>query len=280
MTLRQLIENAKAKLIPIYGEGESTWLVRTIMEHVKQWNQVELAIRANDEVSDFVSDEVAKAIARLLKYEPIQYIYGDTYWHGMTLSVSPAVLIPRPETSELVDLIVKDNKQPDLKVLDACTGSGCIAVALAKHMNFPQVRAFDISDDALSVAKANAERQKVEIDFYKADALKHAADATCYDIIVSNPPYVLESERSAMSHNVLGYEPQSALFVPDNNPLIFYKAIADYSKKALSLSGKLYFELNPLTADVLSQWMKQQGWSDISIIPDMYAKKRFMIAVR
>ena len=279
-TLRQLIDESKASLSPIYGDNEATWLIRTIMEHVKGWNQVELAIRANEEVSEFICHEVKSVVGRLCQYEPIQYIYSDTYWHGMTLKVSPSVLIPRPETSELVDIIAGENKATDLKVLDVCTGSGCIAVALAKSLNFPDVDATDISSEALDIAKSNASLHKVKINFRIEDALNMPSDDNRYDIIVSNPPYVMDSEKKQMDKNVLEYEPALALFVTDDNPLAFYKSIALYAKNALRDKGKLYFELNPLTADSLLEWMKPQGWADLRLIRDMYAKKRFMLAVK
>ena len=278
-SLKQLFDASRSRLTPVYGGSEASWLLRIIMEHIKGWNQVELLMRADKEVSDFTVTRVNEVIDRLLAYEPIQYIFGDTYWHGMSLKVSPAVLIPRPETEELVDIITKDNPQPDLKVLDVCTGSGCIAVALAKFMNFPEVTAIDISDRAIAVAQENAALQKVKVDFQTADALDLGAALTAkYDIIISNPPYVMDKEKSAMEANVLDHEPAIALFVPDSDPLKFYKAIADYAADALTEGGRLYFELNPLTADSLKDWMQQSGWNDVCLIPDLHAKTRFMIA--
>lgn len=277
-TLRQLSDIACKKLSPIYGDSEARWLFRTIMEHLKGWNQVELALRADKEVSDFIVGRVDEAVGRLLEGEPVQYIYGDTYWYGMTLKVSPAVLIPRPETEELVDIIVKNNPKSDLKVLDICTGSGCIAVALARSLNFPEVSGIDISDDALAIASANADALKVKVNFSKADALSLPEIENTFDIIVSNPPYVLESEKSGMDKNVLDHEPHIALFVPDNDGLKFYKAIALYAKRALTDKGRLYFEINPLTAGQLKSWMEGEGWNDVELLTDMYGKTRFMIA--
>lgn len=280
-TLKQLLDSSRSRLTPVYGGSEASWLLRIIMEHLKGWDQVELLMRADKEVSDFLVSSVNAVIDRLLHHEPIQYIFGDTYWHGMTLKVSPDVLIPRPETEELVDIIVKDNQQSDLKVLDVCTGSGCIAVALAKFMNFPQVTAIDISQPALAIARENATLQKVKVKFETADALDLGKTLTGkYDIIVSNPPYVMESEKSAMDSNVLDHEPALALFVPDRDPLKFYKAIATYAYTALDDKGRLYFELNPLTANALRSWMLQSGWSDVTFLPDINAKTRFLIARR
>ncbi|WP_305150149.1 peptide chain release factor N(5)-glutamine methyltransferase [uncultured Duncaniella sp.] len=277
-TLRQLSDSTCKKLAPIYGDREARWLFRTIMEHIKGWNQVELALRADKEVSDFIVGRVDDATDRLLEGEPVQYIYGDTYWHGMTLKVNPAVLIPRPETEELVDIIVKDNTKSDLKVLDVCTGSGCIAVALARSLDFPEVSGFDISDDALAVARENASALKVDVNFFKADALNLSKVENEFDIIVSNPPYVLESEKAGIDKNVLDHEPHVAIFVPDDDGLKFYKAIASYAKTALIDNGRLYFEVNPLTSSQLKSWMESEGWKDVNLLPDMYGKTRFLIA--
>lgn len=282
VTLRQLTDSAQRKLAALYGDGEARWLIRLVMEHEKGWNQVELVIRANQEVSDFIVGRVNEVVDRLISGEPIQYIYGDTYWYGMTLSVNPSVLIPRPETEELVDIIVKAHDDSDLKVLDVCTGSGCIAVALAKTLKFPEVTAIDISAEVLDVARKNAADLKVDVDFVRRDALQLAsyAAASKYDIIVSNPPYVMDSEKTAMERNVLDHEPHLALFVPDSDPLRFYKAIATYAEIALTARGRLYFELNPLTADELRSWMISKGWDDVRIIPDIHARKRFLVASR
>lgn len=283
-TLKQVIKKEEERLSSIYGAREAEWMLRTIFEHLKGWNRVELIVRSDDEVSDFIAGETEKIVDRLLKHEPIQYIFGDTYWHGLTIKVNPSVLIPRPETSELVDIIAKENKGYDLKVLDICTGSGCIAVALAKELNFPDVTAIDISEKALEVAEENARLNKVKVSFFKADALnlEKAAPrfnpADSYDIIVSNPPYVMESEKKDMPANVIGFEPHIALFVPDTAALRFYDAISKYAFDALRPGGKLYFELNPLTAKSLRAKMADQGWSDVQIVNDMYGKKRFIIA--
>ena len=277
-TLRQLLNNSRERLTPIYGAGETDWLLRTVMEHVKGWDRVELVLRADKEVSDFTIGRVNEAVDRLVAGEPVQYIYGDTYWYGMQLKVTPDVLIPRPETEELVDLIVKDNPQSDLHVLDVCTGSGCIAVALAKTLKFPEVSAIDISDAALKIASENASIQKVKVDLRKADALALPDLKDEYDLIVSNPPYVMESEKKGMDKNVLDHEPHIALFVPDSDPLKFYTAIADFAMNALKDNGRLYFELNPLTADTLADNMRKQGWNDVQLLPDMHSRIRFLTA--
>ncbi len=280
MKLKDLLYKAQSDLTPRYGEGEAKWMVRTIIEHIKGWNQVEVLLRRDEEVSDFIVGKVEGVVGKLLDNEPLQYILGDTYWYGMTLKVSPAVLIPRPETEELVDMIVKDNKSSDLKVMDICTGSGCIAIALAKNLAFSTVNAIDISDDALSVAQENAVEQKVSVNFHKADALKLESESGKYDIIVSNPPYVLEKEKAVMDANVLNYEPHLALFVPDNEPLKFYKPISEYAFESLKENGKLYLEINPLAVDELLELLKSQNWNEVDVYPDIYKKNRFIKAIK
>lgn len=276
MTLRQLIAEGRGRLTPVYGPSESTWLMRIIMEYLKGWNQVDLLTRADDEVSDYICEKASSIIDRLLRGEPIQYITGDTYWHGMTLKVTPDVLIPRPETSELVDIIATDRSASDLRVLDICTGSGCIAIALASSLSFPQVTGIDISDAALDVARENAALRKVKVTFLRADALKPIPfpDGSI-DIIVSNPPYVLDSERTDMPSNVVGREPDLALFVPDSDPLKFYNPISREGFRVAAPGGSLYFEINPLEADGVKKTMEEAGWSDVEILLDIHGRKRF-----
>lgn len=277
-TLRQISSNIREKLTPIYGPEESKWLVRTLFLHLKGWDQVEMLVKADDEVSEFIASEADKAVKRLLQHEPIQYIFGETYWHGLTLKVNPDVLIPRPETSELVDIIAKENHASDLRVLDVCTGSGCIAIALAKELKFADITAIDISEKALKLAAENAQSNKTKISFRKEDALKLKAQENEFDIVVSNPPYIMESEKAAMDKNVIDFEPAEALFVSNEDPLIFYNAISEFAFKSLKEGGKLYFELNPLTANELIGNMKKQGWNDIQILTDINGKKRFLKA--
>lgn len=282
LTLSELQHTTVQTLSAIYPQSEAQWLWREMMLRIKGWDRVQLAIRANDTVSDFVKQKVADTTARLLTHEPIQYIFGMTEFYGLQLHVSPDVLIPRPETAELVDIIVRQaNNQPDLRVLDLCTGSGCIAVALARNLLFPHIDAVDLSAKALEIAEANARELRVKINFSRRDALHlPPAPSPCYDIIVSNPPYITEHEKSSMDPNVLDYEPHMALFVPDNNPLLFYRAIASYALSALVPSGRLYFEINPDYASQISDELKQQGWEDINVIPDMQRLNRFIYCTR
>lgn len=279
MTINQYIRNCISRLAPVYDEGEARWLVRISIEHLKGWTQTDIALKGDEEAASELTGKIDAIISRLLKNEPIQYILGETYWHGITLKVRPGVLIPREETSELVDIIENDNRQPDLKVLDVCTGSGCIAVALAKSLPFSKVTATDISDAALGVARENALLNKVRIDFIKSDALKPSpSPKASFDIIVSNPPYITQSEDSLMKPNVLDFEPHSALFVPDNDPLMFYRAISESARGQIKPGGRLYFEINPLFRDRLCSMLKEHGWAEITSIKDIHGKDRFVWA--
>lgn len=280
MTVKEVADKAFRRLAPRYGAGEARWMVRLMMEEFKNYSPVDMAVRGDFEAGENVERRIDETVGRLLNGEPIQYIFGRARFYGMNLKVTPDVLIPRPETEELVDLIVKDcGGRSDLRVLDVCTGSGCIAIALARNLPFSRVDAIDISPGALAVARNNAAELKAAVDFTEADALDmQAPEAGKYDIIVSNPPYIAEHERAEMDPNVLEHEPALALFVPDSDPLRFYIAIARYALMALREDGRLYFEINPLYASELKDQMKRMGWNDVDVLADMQKNLRFLIA--
>lgn len=280
MTLKECCDKATARLLEAYPASEVRWMVRIIFEHLKGYTPVDLVIKAQDPVSDFIAGKVSAVVDRLLAREPIQYIFGQTQFYGLKLKVTPDTLIPRPETEELVDMIVREaGERSDLRVLDIGTGSGCIAIALARNLRFPQVSAIDISPRALDVARENARDLRTRINFSCADALALTPPAApAFDIIVSNPPYIARHEQADMDSNVLDHEPHSALFVPDSDPLVFYHAIARFALKALAPGGRIYFEINPLYAHDLSAFMQSCGWTDINLIPDTYRHIRFLSA--
>ena len=276
--MRETLKKLRDTLRPIYGAGETQAIIRIMFHYLKGWDTVDILMHESDPLSPFMKSEIDKILARLLKHEPIQYITGEARFNGLIFKVTPDVLIPRPETDELVDIIVTDNSDSeDLRVLDIATGSGCIAIALARSLKFPHVSALDFSEKALKVAEENATNLKADVNFIHADIFKWAPDDK-YDIIVSNPPYIDESEKKAMEPNVLDYEPASALFVPDDNPLVFYKRIAIIAKEALSANGLLYFEINPRHADELSSYLKSEGFDNVEIIRDSFGKQRFIKA--
>ena len=280
MTLRETVQQIEKSLSPRYGAGEARAMAGIIMEHLKGYSAVDLVLYGDREVSDFIKGKIDAVVERLLAGEPIQYIIGSTRWHGLTIKVTPDVLIPRPETSELVDLITdRYGDTPDLNVLDLCTGSGCIAIALARSLPFSKVTGVDISDEALAVARDNGKELKVSVKWLKADVLNLSMTGT-YDIIVSNPPYVLESERAEMEAHVLDHEPSLALFVSDDDPLRFYSAILGKAPRLLSESGRIYFEINPLEASSLRDLMVSGGWQDVTVIKDIHGTDRFMTAQR
>lgn len=281
MKLDELRRESVGRLGEVYPRGEALWLWREMLMRIKGWGQVELAIKAGDEVSEYLQRKVEEVTERLLRKEPVQYIFGMAEFYGLQLKVTPDVLIPRPETAEMVDMIVKwADGRTDLRVLDVCTGSGCIAVALARNMKFAQIAAIDLSSKALTVAAENVKALKVKVNLKLGDALQLKDETTPkYDIIVSNPPYIAESERASMDSNVVDHEPRMALFVPDSDPLRFYHAIARYAMTALVGGGVLYFEINPLYAIRLREELQQQGWDDVVIEADMQGLNRFIHCV-
>lgn len=281
MVLEELRRATVKRLGEVYPRGEALWLWREMLMRIKGWGQVELAIKAGDEVPEYLQRKVEEVTERLLRKEPVQYIFGMAEFYGLQLKVTPDVLIPRPETAEMVDMIVKwADGRTDLRVLDLCTGSGCIAVALARNLKFAQIAAIDLSSKALAVAAENVKALKVKVNLKLGDALQLKDETSPkYDIIVSNPPYIAESERASMDSNVVDHEPQMALFVPDSDPLRFYHAIARYAMTALVGGGVLYFEINPLYAVRLREELQQQGWDDVVIEADMQGLNRFIHCV-
>ena len=277
--MRELLKKLRDALRPLYGNGETEAIIRILFHHLKGWNTVDLLVHEQDEASPFLQKEVDGILSRLLDHEPIQYITGEARFHGLELKVTPDVLIPRPETAELVDIIIDDaNGKEDLRVLDLCTGSGCIAVALARSLKFPEITAVDVSAPALRVAVENASMLKTKVRFLERDIFKwNPSDS--YDIIVSNPPYIDESERKGMEENVLRYEPSQALFVPDDNPLIFYRRIAEIAVDSLTPSGYLYLEINPRHTADLKKLLEDKGFIDVEVIKDSYDRLRFIRAV-
>ena len=256
-------------------------MARIIFDELLHYTPVDIVLRKDTIISEFRVKQIDEVVSRLLKDEPIQYIFGRTRFCGNEIAVSPAVLIPRPETEELVDFVVKENGgRADLRVVDLCTGSGCIAVSLARALKFAEVTAVDISDAALEVARKNVAALKVKVKVVKADVLHLPAEIedARYDIIVSNPPYIAESERSAMERNVLEYEPGLALFVPDDDPLKFYAAIGKLAAASLSPGGRLYLEANPLYVEELKSMLSSLGLRDVVSVADMTGRQRFVFA--
>ena len=278
MILKEAIEQLKNGLAAVAEPQEAQAMIRIICEDIFNYDQVDVALRQDSELPEFAQQRITDIISRLQRHEPLQYIVGSARFHGHRFKVTPAVLIPRPETEQLVDLIVDENSASDLRVLDIGTGSGCIAISLARALKFAQVDALDVSRDALAVARENAAALKVSVNFFESDILS-PQPAARYDIIVSNPPYVCWHERESMECNVKDYEPGQALFVPDNDPLLFYKAIAPYAAQSLEKGGRLYLEINQRFGQEVKKLLEENGLDEIRIIEDSYGNTRFSAAV-
>lgn len=280
-TITQCIAGMRGQLRPLYGDREAEAIVRLVFLYLKGWNTVDLLMHGPDQASDFLQSEIEKIMQRLLRHEPVQYITGIARFHGLDFHVTPDVLIPRPETDMLVDIICDDYKdREDLNILDICTGSGCIAIALARSLPFAHVSAFDISPKAIEVAAGNAKKLHAKVDFFVQDVFNWNGKPDSLDIIVSNPPYIDESEKTSMDRNVTDFEPPQALFVPDSNPLIFYKAIAKIAASNLKNGGRLYLEINSRHADRFEALLAPLGFSDIEVLKDQFGNNRFVRCTR
>lgn len=271
----------KQKLIAAsYAETEASALARWILEEEFGFSTLELYAGKDTDFPMEKRNRLNDILVRLARFEPIQYIIGKTEFCGLTLKVSSDVLIPRPETAELVDWIVSDCPQSGLRVLDIGTGSGCIAITLAERMVEAEVSAWDISEKALAVARENALRNNVRIAFSCMDVFNEPIGTSVFDIIVSNPPYITESERAEMERNVLDYEPETALFVPDTDPLRFYRRIAHIGNQMLKPGGKLFFEINRAYGSETAAMLKYGGYSQVEVRSDSYGNARMIKAIK
>ncbi|MDR1557156.1 MAG: peptide chain release factor N(5)-glutamine methyltransferase [Tannerellaceae bacterium] len=266
----------------LYPAGEIQGFTRLIMAHVCGLQPYQLLMSKDKELSDTQKREICRIVERLRQWEPVQYILGEASFYGLSFRVSPEVLIPRPETEELVARIIHEHARRKVSILDVGTGSGCIALSLARHLPDSEVTGLDISAGALRIAEENARRNRLSATFVRTDILlaHQAAEAVAgeWDIIVSNPPYVKESEKAEMERNVLRYEPPQALFVSDEDPLVFYRAIARLAKKKLKKDGTLYFEINAMLGKETLGALKEEGYRTSELIRDLSGKDRFIKA--
>lgn len=297
MTYNQLWK----RLTAIYNEREAQAIVRTVLDALFGMSLTDICLGKVTQLSADDTTRLEKIMQRLEKSEPVQYVLGAEWFAGRLFDVAPGVLIPRPETEELVkwtcdeakekekednskeergkkekEVSKKGEEAPHPSILDIGTGSGCIAITVALALPQARVTAWDISTDALAIAAGNAHRLGASVRFEHQDALSAPDDEERWDVIVSNPPYICDRERADMSDNVLSYEPELALFVPDSDPLLFYRAIARYASKALKPGGRLLFETNTAYAHEVAQVMADKGFTAIEVRNDCFGKPRMV----
>lgn len=282
MTATEYFRSVSAELSDILGSaGEGKSAAAIIFEDVAGYDRKWLFINGDREITDYMQSKIARAVDAVRAGEPVQYAVGSALFMGMHFKVTPDVLIPRFETEELVDIIVDAwSSRSDLSVLDIGTGSGCIAISLARALPFSQVTAMDVSDGALAVASANAKSLAPKMQLVKTDIFTATPTPESFDIIVSNPPYVLDSEAEEMDARVRDKEPSLALFVPDNDPLRFYIAITRYAATALKSGGALYFEINSKFGEQMCALMEREGFCNVKSHRDYRGNVRFCSGYR
>lgn len=276
MTLKDLKNNLYLELKKVYPENETNSLVHQIFTHVLNLTRFQVSINSSKRVEPEYEIKIKNIVHDLKEYKPIQYILGYTEFYNCKLKINHHVLIPRPESEELVDWILKDKYWDCPNILDIGTGSGCLAIALAKHINKSITTGLDISPEALKIARQNAKLNNVKIEFLLQDILTETGypEPGKFQLIVSNPPYVRESEKEHMRPNVLNWEPASALFVPDSNPLVFYKKIIASSFRLLAPEGYLFLEINENFPDEIKQLYQENHFADVVISKDLSGKYR------
>jgi release factor glutamine methyltransferase len=279
------VEEARRKITDgiknIYKKGEADSITEIVMEHITRWSRLERILHKDVPLSLTQRNLLAQIIQRLQEHEPVQYIINEAWFAGMIFYVDKNVLIPRPETEELVEWVVKDcGQQPgdNQKIIDIGTGSGCIAITLKSRLPAIEVWACDVSDEAINVARMNADALNTTIDFVPLNFLdpQQRKQLPQVDIIVSNPPYVPEKDKMEMKKNVVEYEPTAALFVPDNDPLVFYNAIADFGKEKLNNGGSIYVEIHETLGERVKNLFQSKGYSSVELTKDLQEKDRMI----
>ena len=279
--MHPIVNEIRDALRGCYPDSEALSIAKMLLVEVFGFSTLELYGGKDKEISGKRRDVLNEMIARLQKNEPIQYIIGIETFGGLTFEVNADVLIPRPETLELVQWIVEDwQTKPSGRILDIGTGSGCIAISLANRIPQAEVEAWDVSEGALEVARRNAQRNEVKVCFCQQDVLKAEAGSTRYDVIVSNPPYIAEKEKEQMDANVLDWEPSLALFVPDDDPLLFYRKIAQLAMDCMTEEGTLYFEINQAYGQETLQMLRDLGYTQVELKKDAWDNDRMIKAKR
>ncbi|MDV6168681.1 peptide chain release factor N(5)-glutamine methyltransferase [Flavobacterium sp. DG1-102-2] len=277
MKIRDYRKYFLEKLTPLYDSMEAERFFAIALEELKGWKRSDLALNPDAQLSGGDMEKWNDVLAALETQKPIQYIFGEAHFYGLEFEVNENTLIPRPETEELVEWIISENNvKGSINIIDIGTGSGCIAIALAKNLTDASVSAIDVSEGALATAKRNAVHNKTSVNFILKDILAADELPQQYDVIVSNPPYVRNLEKEEIKENVLQYEPHLALFVDDNDPLIFYRKIALLAKKWLSPNGRLYFEINQYLGPETVQMLEDLGFTNVVLKKDMYGNDRMI----
>lgn len=276
-TRRELILRISSAIEPLYGAIEARQIAEMVVVECGGVGRNELLVEPNKELE---IKDIDTIIEQLCAWRPVQYVTRSAWFDDMALEVAEGVLIPRPETEELVDWVASDT-EPSAHILDVGTGSGCIAIALRRRLMQSRVWAMDISPEALAIAQRNAQRYAPDVEFIEGDALKDFSTLIPerLDVVVSNPPYIPKSDIVSMRRNVLDYEPHRALFVEDDDALVFYRQIARTARKMLRSGGKLYFEIYEEYATQMSQMLRDEGYSDIVVREDFRLKPRMVCAV-
>ncbi|WP_345166434.1 peptide chain release factor N(5)-glutamine methyltransferase [Nibribacter koreensis] len=281
MTIQELLQQLTAQLETAHDTNEARTIAEWVLQHELKCSRFELLQQRFSEAPVPLQEQVEKILPRLLQQEPVQYVLGEASFYGREFQVSPAVLIPRPETEELVQMVIQAHKHtPGMKLLDIGTGSGCIPITLSLELPTAQVWGLDVSPDALAIAQLNGQQLGSSVQWLHQDILQEipALEPHSLDAVISNPPYVLEEEKELMRENVLAFEPHLALFVPNHDPLLFYRRIAQVAKGLLKPQGKLYFEINERYAQETAAMLQEQGYQKIEVRKDLRGKDRFVAA--
>ncbi len=279
MTIKpgDISEDVIDRLSPFYQIDEARAVSRRLLEVVLNIRTVDIVINEPIQLDNEKQDRLNRTLDRLANSEPVQYILGHTWFRDRKYDVNPSVMIPRQETEELVELIVHENQHSELKVLDVGTGSGCIAISLSFELDNAEVHACDVSASALKTAKSNADRLNANLVLHEADILNTFPLVQNLNIIVSNPPYIRDLEQVDMEPIVLEFEPEIALFVSDDDPLLFYRTISEWAVTKLKKGGKLYFEINEAFGEETRQLMIDRGFIDVRVIEDFNGKDRIVV---
>lgn len=282
MTIQAAFAHITNTILPLYEAREAANIAHMLMEHVTGMGKMDRIVHKDKALEPAQLQALQSAITDLQRNRPIQYIIGISWFYGMEFQVNESVLIPRPETEELVEWILTEQPGEPIRLLDIGTGSGCIPISLQKNLPGATVWAIDVSEDALATAQGNATRLHAPVHFAVMDALDTAATATLpeFDIIVSNPPYIRQREKADMQHQVVDFEPSLALFVPDLDPLLFYRAIGLLAQQKLAPQGKLYFEINEALGKEVVALLHAQGFINVILRADLFGKDRMVSATK